>query len=409
MKKENAIPSNAKSASKVQATGASKLSARYWLDRVFQNHGTGFYFAQIQHAGTRRAVCLQSVDRRDASIAAAKLYADIRLRGWEPALAALDPSRAAGQKEAVAVGDVCLALAALDMRPATVSNYSRALRWWSAQILESKPSRADFGKRSVEYRAKLDALPLARLNRAACDDVRAKFIAKAGGDVILQRRARVSLKAFLRNAKAAIAAAVKGGGITIAGSRPFDGFTVSGATATAYRSELDAAKLIRDARSELAKADPEAFRAILLALGAGLRRSEIENLKWRHVDVAACQIRVESHAGWQTKNSSSERSVDVDAGTVAALGTPADPSDAVVPPMATDAAVRWLRSKGVTAEKPLHSLRKEFGSLVFKAADLLTASRQLGHSSLAVTAEVYVETRTKAAPAIGAMLAGGEA
>jgi integrase len=52
----------------------------------------------------------------------------------------------------------------------------------------------------------------------------------------------------------------------------------------------------------------------------------------------------------------------------------------------------------------MHTLRKEFGSIVCQSADLLTASKQLRHSSLAVTAGIYVESRRKAAPAIGAML-----
>jgi integrase len=152
-----------------------------------------------------------------------------------------------------------------------------------------------------------------------------------------------------------------------------------------------------------------AFRVLLLALGAGLRRGEIEHLRWHSVDVGRLQIRVEASGTWQAKNAQSEAAVDVDPGLIAALGTPAGPDDPVVDPLAIEHAVRWLRRQGVTSPKPLHACRKEFGSIVAQTADLLTASRQLRHGSLAVTAAVYVESRRKASPNIGAMLAGGAA
>jgi integrase len=59
----------------------------------------------------------------------------------------------------------------------------------------------------------------------------------------------------------------------------------------------------------------------------------------------------------------------------------------------------------VNAHKPLHTLRKEFGSIINEAADLYTASKALRHSSLSVTAGVYVDSRKRVAPDIGAMLA----
>jgi integrase len=57
--------------------------------------------------------------------------------------------------------------------------------------------------------------------------------------------------------------------------------------------------------------------------------------------------------------------------------------------------VAWLRSKGVTADKPLHEARKEFGSLVTKQAGLFAASRLLGHSGVAITERHYAEWRER--------------
>jgi integrase len=406
MKQTDENASNAKSASKVQVSAASKLSSRYWINRVVQYQGRGFYFAQIQHAGRRTAVCLQTTDKRQAAEVAARTYGQIRAQGWDAALRVLDPDRHR-PNSAVTIGDVVQTLESVDLRPRTRDNYCHGLRWWAAQHLEARPGRKEFGRRSEEYRARLHAVRLTDLSLERLEKIRDAFIGRAGEDAVAGRRARISAKSFLRNAKAGIRAAQKLGRLQMPEPAPFAGLEVAGAVTTRYAAEFDAAEMLRRASETLFAEDPMAFRVLLLALGAGLRRGEIEHLRWHSVDTARLQIRVEASGAWQAKNPQSEAAVDVDPGLIAALGTPAGPDDPVVDPLAIEHAVRWLRRQGVTSPKPLHACRKEFGSIVAQTADLLTASRQLRHGSLAVTAAVYVESRRKAAPAIGAMLAGG--
>ena len=57
------------------------------------------------------------------------------------------------------------------------------------------------------------------------------------------------------------------------------------------------------------------------------------------------------------------------------------------------ALLGWLRSKGVISKTPLHSLRKEFGSLIHARYGLLAASEQLRHGGIGVTARHYLENR----------------
>ena len=408
MKQTDESASNAKSASKVQAGGASKLSARYWSARVKQVRGHGFYFAQLQHAGRRSAVCLQTTDRRQAAEVAAKTYAQIRIQGWDAALQTLDPDKHRPHS-ALTIGDVVRTLESVDLRPRTSGNYCNALRWWAAQHLEARPGRKEFGRRSEEYRARLHAVRLTDLSLERLEKIRDAFIGRAGDDAVAGRRARISAKSFLRNAKAGIRAAQKLGRLQMPEPAPFIGLEVAGAVTTRYVAEFDAGEMLRHASETLHGEDPMAFRVLLLALGAGLRRGEIEHLRWHSVDVGRLQIRVEAFGSWQAKNTQSEAAVDVDPGLIAALGTPAGPDDPVVDPLAIEHAVRWLRRQGVTSPKPLHACRKEFGSIIAQSADLLTASRQLRHGSLAVTAAVYVESRRKASPNITSMLAGGGA
>jgi len=50
--------------------------------------------------------------------------------------------------------------------------------------------------------------------------------------------------------------------------------------------------LLQQARHELAEEDPDGFLAILLALTAGLRRGEIDQLLWRKVDLDCATPRI---------------------------------------------------------------------------------------------------------------------
>lgn len=49
----------------------------------------------------------------------------------------------------------------------------------------------------------------------------------------------------------------------------------------------------------------------------------------------------------------------------------------------------WLRQQGITAQKPCHTLRKEYGSHLATHHGLFTAQRMLGHSSPLVTDTYY--------------------
>jgi integrase len=60
-----------------------------------------------------------------------------------------------------------------------------------------------------------------------------------------------------------------------------------------------------------------------------------------------------------------------------------------------DALTQWLRAKGIQGNTPLHTLRKEFGSSVCTAHGVYAASRALRHADLAITAQFYVESRSR--------------
>ena len=59
--------------------------------------------------------------------------------------------------------------------------------------------------------------------------------------------------------------------------------------------------------------------------------------------------------------------------------------------------LNWLRSKGVTARNPLHTLRKEFGSLINQKFGIYAASAALRHSNIGITRDAYVDKKERTA------------
>lgn len=64
----------------------------------------------------------------------------------------------------------------------------------------------------------------------------------------------------------------------------------------------------------------------------------------------------------------------------------------------------WPRSKGVTAPKPIHELRKESGSMVNRKHGLTAAKDFLRHADIAITAAHYIDRPRQATSGLGALL-----
>ena len=66
--------------------------------------------------------------------------------------------------------------------------------------------------------------------------------------------------------------------------------------------------------------------------------------------------------------------------------------------------INWLREKGITAQKPIHSLRKEIGSLICAEAGVYAASSQLRHSSIQITRDHYLDKKEATVVKLGDMM-----
>jgi hypothetical protein len=159
---------------------------------------------------------------------------------------------------------------------------------------------------------------------------------------------------------------------------------------------------------------PDAYAALLLALGAGLRANEIDKSRWSWLKTdpkGNYYIEVAAEDDFKPKGADSRK-----------IGIPAELQDALVKtrtdlvspyilggaksttsssqgggfyrcPATIRAINTWLRERGVEAEdkfgKPLHALRKQFGSEVASTFGLFAAQKLLGHKSPAITAKHY--------------------
>jgi integrase len=93
---------------------------------------------------------------------------------------------------------------------------------------------------------------------------------------------------------------------------PFAGVEFYPRESMRYHSKLDPAVLLQAGLGELSEADPDAFKALLLALGAGLRRGEIDRLLWRQIDFNAGVIHIETTEASGLKSSDSAGDVPID-------------------------------------------------------------------------------------------------
>jgi hypothetical protein len=62
---------------------------------------------------------------------------------------------------------------------------------------------------------------------------------------------------------------------------------------------------------------------------------------------------------------------------------------------------RWLRLHGITANKPLHVLRKEFGFQLTAAHGIFAASKALRHADISITNAFYADTKSRVTVGLG--------
>ena len=202
---------------------------------------------------------------------------------------------------------------------------------------------------------------------------------------------------------------------------PFSGVEFEPRQSLKYRATFDVQVLIAKAKDELALKDPEAFKAFLLAALAGLRRKEIDLLEWDSFlwDSGVLRVQATQHFDAKTEDSLGDVAVDDEllelfrgyharAAGVFVLESAGEPKLVSYSHYRCqevfDRLIAWLRQNGVKGNKPLHTLRKEFGSQICAAHGVHAASRQLRHADIAITNMFYTDARKRALTGLGHLL-----
>jgi integrase len=414
--------------------GVGKNSANYWLGRIYRPvNGLGVqsphYLMRLRFKGKRMAFGLSTGNKDAAAAKAASIYNDLLTLDVDGTLAKHRP-QVAGEEIATIGEYLAAAEAVMDVREATLAAYGINLRRIAGDILRSRTQRTAKVKAKRVAREKIEQASLSILTPEALQKWRLAFLARAKGDARKARAARISANSIVRQARSLFAPRVVKflKTLRLPDPLPFAGVEMFPRESMRYVSKIDAGEILRTAHDKLAEQAPAQFLVILLGVAAGLRRGEIDRLQWDHVDFRRRQIFVEATEAGEVKSEDSRGAVDIDEKTAELLRgfhAKADTEFVIDAPQAEEAEFSrpwglryrcssvfekvnaWLRANGVEANKPLHTLRKEAGSMIATQQGIFAASQFLRHSDIKVTADYYADKKTRTTIDIGKLLGAG--
>lgn len=404
----------------------SKGDSRYWMEdgRLFKNHGGAEYSCRFTTLGRREHFPLGSQNKKAAATKAADIYSHIQANGWESARKEFKPKVAAKSVLAtVTVGSLIQSATKVSSaRRQTLDTYAKAFRSIVSEISRiSSNGKFDAYKGGVEkWRAKVDAVALDTITPAKIVAWKNKRLRDAEADPLTKRRAIVTVNSLIRNSKSLFSRKLLPfieQSIHLPNPLPFDGVALEKEPSLRYISKIDPYAILAKAREELAVTEPEVFKVMILALVCGLRRAEMDNLLWRAFDFAGSSMRVESSEYHELKSDDSAGKLDLDADTLALFrGYRAKKPKAlfvIQSPLKSSGkskpgryrcnpvfkkALAWLRENGVDSHKPLHTLRKEIGSIIASEHGIFEASRYLRHADIHITSAFYADKKKAVTP-----------
>lgn len=422
----------------------SRTHADYWKSRLFrrayehdgQHREVNDLYIRIQHGGRREFFGLNTTSKDAAAIKARDIFTFLKANGWDATLAKFKPDADGQAKLNVTVGDYVSAVEATrKLRARTFLNYRTCLHAIVAEAFGIRPKK---GESKYDYRTggnakwtqRLDGVRLERLTLDRVNKWKRERIASAGHAPTAIASARRSVNSYIRCARSLFSPSLlrEIKGMKLPATLPFAGVELEENGSQKYVSKLNAQSLIAAARVELRDADPEAYKAFLLGLLAGMRKAEIDSAEWRMLDFKTNILRLEETDWLHLKTRDSADDIAVDPEVMAELRALA-PASTEKPgpgpqfilqsqhapkPESLRAYYRcketfahlyeWLRGKGIRAHKPLHELRKEVGAIIATEQGIYAASRYLRHSDISTTARHYADHKTRINVGLGKFL-----
>jgi len=405
----------------------AKTDLAYWRRRLRKQPNSANWFAEISARGVRRKLSLETPNKESAAVRARDIYQLARAVGWDAVLQKYRP-KSFEAKSNLSVGQfIALAESVASVQKVTWQGYVRAFR-----RIVSDSFNLDLGKKKFdphgggnqEWVQRVDAVKLANVTPQKIQQWKRSFLSLAAPDPISQRSAKTSVNTYLRQARSLFSRAIVKHlvSVDLPDPLPFSGVEFEPRQSLKYRATFDVETLIAKAKDKLAPGDPEAFKAFLLAVMVGLRRKEIDLLEWESFLWGAGVVRVQVTQHFDAKTEDSLGDVAVDSELLElfrgyyARATGAFVIESLTQPKSGvsynhyrcqevfDHLIGWLRQNGVKGNKPLHTLRKEFGSQVCALHGVHAASRQLRHADITITNMFYTDVRKCALTGLGHLL-----
>jgi integrase len=403
---------------KIASAAYPKDDVRYWRTRVhlpkYTAAGTSktsrHYALRISWQGKRLNWSLGTGNKEVAAQKAKDVYLSLVRRGYDETVKEFRPKPTADSTH-ITLGQFLERVSAVNtFKLRTFVHYRRCLRRIYAEVVKLEHMKSKFSshKDHREWESKVDAIPLDVLTPAKVQEWKVEAL-KRIGPVAVNTTLECS-KAFFSPDR------VKYIGFPV--SNPFQGVKLAKKPSARYQSQTNLERLTREALAELPQ---EPLKFFLLAALAGLRRGEIDLLEWSAFNWDKSTVTVARTKWFTPKSEDSIRSVELDEEVIAIFrGFRAKANGPFVieskraplqgaPPSwyrcrdLIKEVSKWLRSKGVT-KKPLHTLRKEFGSVVCDHHGIYAASLALGHANIGITARYYLDKKRRTTVGLGHLL-----
>lgn len=416
----------------------AKSDLRYWHSRLFKNsftrsgqrQETTDWCIRIARNGRRETFNLESPNKEEAAKGAQRIYLAIVAKGWEQALAEFKPTvtKKCTGADIGALISVCQRLST--KRPETLDAYVKALRRIVAGAFEIDDGRkfdAFMGGRAAWVK-QIDSTPIAELTPSRVQSWKTRFLAKAKTHQE-RNRAVVTVNSLVRNAKALLSKKLLPfirEEIELPSPLFFEGVTAEKEQSLRYKSRIDASEILRCAKADLAVVNPEAYKLLLLTLVFGLRRSEADALLWAQFDFQKRLLVIEDTDYKRLKSQDSAGEIDLEPELCAIFKSFREKAagDFVLENPSRlrilEASERksrgyrcnethifllnWLRTKGVNDRRPIHTMRKEIGSIIASRDGIWKASRYLRHSDIRITSKLYADKKLPVTAGFGSIL-----
>ena len=405
-----------------------KSDLRYWKKAIYRekygNAETRNYSVKIQQSGRREKFSLGILNEEAAALKAREIYGYVQAHGMDEACAKYKPGSLRNAGPIVTVGDLVNGVLQITQNAQlrTVKDYCQRFRRIVAEIFDiQEENKTNYRKGGglERWTSKVDAVKLRDIAPAAVERWKVAFINRAGNDPTAISSARTSVNSILRMASSLFAdKRIKH--LPQPVYNPFKEIALEPRQDMHYRSGFSIQELTEAALKEL---EQEQLKIYLLASMAGLRREEIDSLQWSAFKWEQGLLSIRRTPYFQPKSNHSMGDADLDAELLALFrgfrAQAKSDNDFVIvsnvrprPGAAyfhyrcnavMDKLIKWLKGKGVPG-KPLHTLRREYGSQINARHGIYEASRALRHADINITAQHYVRNTKRIAPELGHLL-----